>query len=67
MLNKVSIDVLRPGDVVRLEELELAPTWFVEEVDQDEVLLMINNFFENKTKLLRKNPKRKKYVFVEVK
>ena len=66
MLNKVNIDLLRPGDIVRLEELELAETWFVEKVDESQVILQITNYFYNKTKLLRKNPRRKKYVYVEV-
>ena len=66
MLNKVNIDLLRPGDVVRLEELESAETWFVEEVNESQVILQIANYFYNKTKLLRKNPRRKKYVYVEV-
>lgn len=67
MLQKVDISLLREGDVIRLEDLELAQTWWVESVNQNEVFLEINNFFLNKVKILRKNPRRKKYVFVEVK
>lgn len=67
MLKKVDISLLREGDIVRFEDLELAETWWVESVDEKEVWLEINNFFFNKTKVLRKNPRRKKYVFVEVK
>lgn len=66
MLKKVDISLLREGDVVRLEDLELAETWWVESVDKNEVWLEINNFILNKVKVLRKNPRRKKYVFVEV-
>lgn len=66
MLQKVDISLLRRGDIVRFDDLELAQTWFVEYVDDVKILLVIDNFYYDKTKLLRKNRMHKKYVFVEI-
>lgn len=66
MFRKIDISLLRRGDLVRFEELELAPTWVVEAIEEGQILLELNTIFYKKTKVLKKSSRRKKYVFVEV-
>lgn len=66
MFKKVDVSLLRRGDLVRFEELELAPTWVVDAVEDGQILLDLNTIFYKKTKILKKSTRRKKYVFVEV-
>lgn len=66
MFRKIDISLLRRGDLVRFEELELAPTWAVEAIEEGQILLELNTIFYKKTKVLKKSTRRKKYVFVEV-
>lgn len=66
MLKKIDVSLLRRGDLVRFEELELAPTWVVEAIEEGQILLELNTIFYKKTKVLKKSSRRKKYVFVEV-
>lgn len=66
MFRKIDISLLRRGDLVRFEELELAPTWVVESIDENRILFELNTMFYKKIKVLKKSTRRKKYVFVEV-
>jgi hypothetical protein len=66
MLNKVSIGMLRRGDIVRFEPSEEASTWYVKKVEGDKILLELNTIFYFESKTVKKSTRRKKYVFVEV-
>lgn len=66
MLKKIDVSLLRSGDIVRFEELELAPTWFVKKIEDDKIFLELNTIFYFESKVIKKNARRKKYVYVEV-
>lgn len=66
MIKKVDVCMLRRGDLVRFVDLELADTWIVKSVENDIINFELNSMFFFKTKTVKINPRRKKYVFVEV-
>ena len=66
MIRKVDLGLLRCGDLVRFVDLELADTWAVKKIGDGEIVFGLNSVFEKREKILKINPNRKRYVFVEV-
>lgn len=66
MLKKIDVSLLRRGDILRFRDDEQASTWFVKSVENDKIILELNTFFYLEAIVVKKTPRRKKYVFVEV-
>lgn len=66
MLKKIDVSLLRRGDILRFRDDEQAATWFVKSVENDKIILELNTFFYLEAIVVKKTPRRKKYVFVEV-
>ena len=63
---KIDLRLVRKGDLIKLNDRDGEPWWYVKELTTDGLKIEENTIFYLKEKKLKINPRRKRYVFCEV-